>query len=43
MTKGANNEKLTACRMIFEYCLKYTELYDISTRLDAVEEVLKDR
>ena len=43
MTKGANNEKLTACRMIFEYCLKYTELYDISARLDAVEEVLKDR
>lgn len=43
MTKGANSEKLTACRTILEYCLKYTELYDIAARLDAVEEVLKDR
>ena len=37
MTVGSNGEKLTACRMIFEYGLKYTELYDIAARLDAVE------
>lgn len=43
MTAGSNSEKLTACRMIFEYGLKYTELYDIAERLDAVEEALKGR
>ena len=43
MRAGSNSEKLTACRMIFEYGMKYTELYEIAERLDAVEEAIKDR
>lgn len=43
MRIGSNSEKLTACRMIFEYGLKYTELYDLAERLDAVEEAMRDR
>lgn len=43
MQIGSNNEKLAACRMIFEYGLKYTELYDYAARLEAVEEALKER
>lgn len=43
MTMGSNSEKLTACRMILEYGLKYTELYELAERLDAVEEAMRDR
>ena len=43
VTDGSNTEKLTACRMVFEYGLKYTELYNLAGRLEALEDAVKER
>ena len=43
VTEGSNAEKLTACRTILEYGLRYTELYNIAARLDALEDAAKER
>ena len=43
VTEGSNAEKLAACRTILEYGLKYTELYNIEARLDALEDAAKER
>ena len=40
---GSYAERMNAARLILEYGVKYTELYDVAARLEALEDAVKER